>query len=196
MNIKVRTPDGKQVSLADATLPIGRTLRIAPAFTAVATAADISVETTIHVAYSPDFGRYRIAASGHQIVGPDGEITPSVLRRIRLGELLAAAVPYCVAVSDDELGHGIVRDLVGASGRLLPKWMADTAAHAGPTRDTLELVQLAYGVAALAGQPPMQAVAAELGIPTRTATHWIARARQAGLLEGITYTAGRQPKGS
>jgi hypothetical protein len=72
---------------------------------------------------------------------------------------------------------------------------ASLAAKAGPTPDTLELVQLIYGVAALAAQPPMRAVVSELGVPERTATHWITKARQAGLLNGITYAVGRQPDG-
>jgi transposase len=41
----------------------------------------------------------------------------------------------------------------------------------------------------------MRAVATELGIPERTATHWITKARNAGLLDGITYAVGRQPSG-
>lgn len=189
----MRTPEGKTVTAKQATLPLGSALRIVPAFTATAVADDIPVETTISASYSPNAGRYRITNTAHKAVGEAAEITPTVLRQVRLGELLSAAVPYCVAITDDTIGHGMVRELVGAGARLLPEWMATAAAKAGPTGETLELVQLIYGIAALSAQAPMRAVATELGIPERTATHWITKARNAGLLDGITYAVGRQP---
>lgn len=191
----MRTLDDQRMTWKHATLPLGSALRIAPAFTATATAEDPSVETTITVAYAEDAGRYRITATAHRAVGATREITPTVLRQVRLGELLSSAVPYCVAV-EFEGSFRSVRELLAQDGRLLPGWMAAEAAKAGPTSDTLELVQLVYGVAALAAQPPMQAVASELGVPGRTATRWITKARQAGLLDGIAYAAGRQPDGT
>ena len=120
---------------------------------------------------------------------------------MRLGELLSAAVPYCVVVDyedallKDVQKRGTVQELLADGGRIVPAKLASIAAKAGPTADTLELVQLIYGVSALAAQPPMRAVASALGIPERTATHWITKARKAGLLEGITYAVGRQPDG-
>ena len=175
-----------------ATLPLGSALRIAPAFRATAVAENISVETTIEASYAAEAGRYRVEATAHRVVGGTTEITPSVLRQVRLGELLSAAVPYCVVV-DLEGTAVTVHDLTAGDGRILPAWMAAETAKAGPTPDTLEPVQLVYGVAALAAQPPMRAVATEFGIPERTATHWITKARRAGLLDGISYAVGRQP---
>lgn len=190
----MRTPDGKHMTSKHATLPLGSALRIASAFRATATADDIGVETTIEAGYVPTAGRYRVTATAHRAVGSTFEITPSVLRQVRLGELLTAAVPYCVIVELD--GKPVtVHDLTTNQGRILPAWMATESAKAGPTADTLELVQLVYGVAALAALPPMRAVATEFGIPERTATHWITKTRRAGLLDGITYTVGRQPDG-
>ena len=190
----MRTPDGQRMTWKHATLPLGPALRIAPAFTATATADDIGVETTIEAVYSADAGRYRIAATAHRVTSGEGEITPTVLRQVRLGELLTAAVPHCVAV-EFEGKQRSVHDLLATGGRVIPEPLAAVAVAAGPTADTLGLVQLIYGVAALAALPPMRAVATELGIPERTATHWITKARSAGLLDGITYAAGRQPDG-
>ena len=177
-----------------ATLPLGSALRIAPAFVATATADDTQVETTIEAVYSADAGRYRIAATAHRATAAAGEITPTLLRHVRLGELLSAAVPYCVAV-DFEGKQRSVHDLLASGGRVVPQPLAAVAVAAGPTADTLGLVQLIYGVAALAALPPMRAVATELGIPERTATHWISKARTASLLDGISYAVGRQPDG-
>jgi hypothetical protein len=195
VKIDVRTPDGQTVTAKQATLPLGSALRIVPAFTATATADDTQVETTIEGVYSADAGRYRTTATAHRATGGAGEITPTVLRKVRLGELLSAAVPYCVTV-DFEGKQLSVHDLLATSGRVVPQPLAAVAVAAGPTADTLGLVQLIYGVAALAALPPMRAVASELGIPERTATHWIAKARNAGLLDGITYAVGRQPDGA
>jgi hypothetical protein len=194
VKIDVRTPDGHRMTWKHATLPLGTALRIAPAFTATATAGDTSVESTIEARYTADAGRYRVIRTDHRAVGTTAEITPTVLRQVRLGELLTAAVPYCVAV-EFEGKQRTVHDLLDQDGRVLPTWMVKAAANAGPTEDTLELVQLVYGVAALAALPPMRAVATEFGIPERTATHWITKARKAGLLDGITYAVGRQPDG-
>lgn len=190
----MRTPDGQRMTWRHATLPLGSALRIAPAFTATATADEIQVESTIEAVYSPEAGRYRITATRHRATNDSGEITPTVLRQVRLGELLSAAVPYCIAV-EFEKKQATVHDLLGRNERILPTWMAEAAAKSGPTADTLELVQLVYGIAALAALPPMRAVALEMGIAERTATHWITKARAAGLLDGITYAVGRQPDG-
>jgi len=197
----VRTPDGNRMASKHATLPLGSALRIAPAFVATTVADGIGVETAIEVGYSSDAGRYRITATAHRAVNGTEEITPTVLRQVRLGELLSAAVPYCIVVQYEDAWldgvnkRGTVHELLAGGGRIIPAKLASLAAKAGPTRDTLELVQLIYGVSALAAQPPMRAVAAELGIPERTATHWITKARKAGFLEGITYAVGRQPDG-
>jgi hypothetical protein len=192
VKIDVRTLDGQRMTWRHATVPLGSALRIAPAFTATATADDTQVRSTIEAVYSAGAGRYQIIATAHQAI--KGEITPAVLRQIRLGELLTAAVPHCVAV-EFEGKQLSVTELLAAEGRVVPKPLAAIAVAAGPTEDTLGLVQLIYGVAALAAQPPMRAVATELGIPERTATHWITKARRAGLLDGITYAVGRQPDG-
>jgi hypothetical protein len=192
VKIDVRTPDGQRMTWKHATVPLGSALRIAPAFTATATADDTKVRNTIEAVYSSDAGRYQIVATAHRAT--EGEITPTVLRQIRLGELLTAAVPHCVAV-EFEGKQRSVTELLAAEGRLVPKPIAAIAVAAGPTEDTLGLVQLIYSVAALAAQPPMRAVATELGIPERTATHWITKARKTSLLDGITYAVGRQPDG-
>ncbi len=197
----MRTPDGKRMTWKRATLPLGTALRIAPAFVATGVADDIGVETTIEASYSSEAGRYRITRTAHHAVGQTEEITPTVLRQVRLGELLSAAVPHCIVVHyEDTLLKDVnksatVQELLAGGGRIVPAKLASLAAKAGPIADTLELVQLIYGVSALAAQPPMRAVASELGIPERTATHWITKARNAGLLEGITYAVGRQPDG-
>ena len=69
----MRTNDGQRMTWKHATLPLGSALRIAPAFTATATADDISVETTISaVMIVPPMGPSRCV----RIAGP--MVLPSV----------------------------------------------------------------------------------------------------------------------
>ena len=59
----------------------------------------------------------------------------------------------------------------------------------------MDVIEILYGTAALAGMPPVKAVQAELGVPHRTASDWIKKARTAGRLEGMSYIVGRQADG-
>lgn len=56
----------------------------------------------------------------------------------------------------------------------------------------MEVIQVLYGASALAGLPPTKTVQIELGIPHRTASDWIGKARTAGYRKGMSYTPGRQ----
>ena len=55
--------------------------------------------------------------------------------------------------------------------------------------------ELLYGIAALSGNPPVQAIQQELGIPHRTASDWTKKARAEGRLAGMSYIVGRQADG-
>lgn len=59
----------------------------------------------------------------------------------------------------------------------------------------MDVIEILYGTAALAGMPPVKVVQAELGVPHRTASDWIKKARTAGRLEGMSYIVGRQADG-
>jgi hypothetical protein len=59
----------------------------------------------------------------------------------------------------------------------------------------LQVIELLYGSAALAGLPPAKLIQAELCVPHRTASSWIIAARAAGRLAGMNYNAGRPASG-
>ncbi|MGB4779289.1 hypothetical protein [Microbacterium sp.] len=134
-----------------------------------------------------------------------GEVSGTELRQARLGTILQAAAPRCVAFPLDENGTLVTADAMNAQGRLLPEWMtapirdADKAsgdsARAELRAARLEAVQVIYGVAALTGRPPAKALEDELGLSPRTAVHWIKQARDAGLLKGVRYAAARPARG-
>ncbi|WP_218852831.1 hypothetical protein [Microbacterium immunditiarum] len=192
----MRTLDGKPVTWRHATVPIGAALQIVPAFVATATEQDIEVDATVEAHYRPEAGRYLVSAVTARAVNPDGNVTSNVLRTVRVGEVLTAAVPRCITVEHEFFAHrATVDQLTTAEGRLIPEDFAAQARKAGPKPDTLELVQLIYSVAALAGVMPIKAVQDELGITNRTAVYWTTRARAAGLLDGITFPVGRKADG-
>ena len=59
----------------------------------------------------------------------------------------------------------------------------------------MDVIEILYGTSALAGLPPVKAIQTELGVPHRTASDWIKKARVAGRLNGMTYIVGRQADG-
>jgi hypothetical protein len=55
--------------------------------------------------------------------------------------------------------------------------------------------RITLGTAALADLPPVKLIAGELGIPERTASDWIQKARAAGWLTGLNSNIGRPAHG-
>ncbi|CDK02003.1 hypothetical protein MIC448_980010 [Microbacterium sp. C448] len=112
--------------------------------------------------------------------------------------ILQTAIPHCIALqlSDSDDGAWItVADLTASDGRVIPEWMAEAVVKRGMKAERLDVIEILYGTAALAGLPPVKAVQVELGVPHRTAADWIYKARAAGRLEGMSYTPGRQADG-
>jgi hypothetical protein len=67
----------------------------------------------------------------------------------------------------------------------------------GPTDDSLEWVAYFYNLAGVLGLPPARQVEVGLDLPRTTATKWIRRARDKGLLDGTTNSpAPKAPRGS
>lgn len=179
-----------------ATQPVGSALRIAPEFVASVVDEDAGVETTIEAHYNTDEGRYIVTTILNHATRPDFD--HQALRRTASAAIVRAAVPNCIAVrlSDEpDSNWTTIADLTSAEGRIIPPWMAATAVKRGMKDERMEVVEILYGAAALAGTPPVRAVQVELDIPHRTASDWIKKARDAGRLEGMTYTVGRQADG-
>lgn len=189
----MRTPDNSPVTLSHATIPVGSALRVVPTFVAT-TVDDGPVQTAIEARFHADAGRYLVAAVTNRASEDRGEITGTVLRTVRIAEIMQAATPHCIAIESDA-GASTVGELTTRQDAILPPEYAKLARRLGPKQDTLELVRLVYGVAALTGRPPTKAVEDEFSIPRRTAIHWISKTRDAGLLDGISYAVGRQADG-
>ncbi|WP_258034436.1 hypothetical protein [Microbacterium sp. CJ77] len=196
MKVDVKTPNGDTMTALAATLPVGSALRIAPQFVATAVNEDTGIETAIEARYVPGAGRYVMTTVVNRAVGDDFDET--ALRRVVTQAILQAAIPHCIALqlSDSDDGAWItVADLTANDGRVIPEWMAEAVVKRGMKAERMDVIEILYGTAALAGLPPVKAVQVELGVPHRTAADWIYKARAAGRLEGMSYTPGRQADG-
>lgn len=183
-----------------ATLPVGSALRIAPAFDASATDDASGIETTIRARYSIVAGRYVIGEVVNRALRPDVEVNNLTLRVVPIQGIMQSAAPRCIALTldaeDDPQATWITAsELSNTAGRIIPHWLAAEVVKHGNKAERMDVVEILYGTAALAGLPPVKALQAELGVPHRTASDWIKKARAAGRLNGMTYIVGRQADG-
>lgn len=196
----MRTPDGKPMTWQDATLPVGSALRIAPAFDARATDEPAGIETTIRARYEASAGRYVIGEVTNRAVRSDAEVNNLALRQVPIQGIAQAAAPRCIALTldaedDPKAKWMTAADLSSTAGRIIPPWLAQEVVKRGSKAERMDVIEIIYGTAALAGLPPVKAVQHELDVPHRTASDWIKKARAAGRLEGMTYIVGRQADG-
>ncbi|MGB4779832.1 helix-turn-helix domain-containing protein [Microbacterium sp.] len=194
MKVDVYTLTGQKMTWHAATQPVGSALRIAPGFAAHATEVAPGLSVRIEAHYSADEGRYLITRCDISAEGT--EIVHRSLRQISIETIMRAATPHCIALSlDDGPPNMTAHDLTTTGGRILPEWLAEAVAKRGNRAERMEATELLYGIAALSGNPPVRAIADELGIPQRTAADWVKKARAEGRLEGMSYIVGRQADG-
>jgi hypothetical protein len=193
VTVDVTTLDGDPMTVAAATEPLGDLLRIVPAFVAARTDEETGVETRIEAHYVRSEGRYVVRTIVNKATRDDFD--QEALRRISIAAIMQAAVPHCVAVETMDVDVWTsVADTTAEEGRLVPSHVATEVVKRGMKDERMAVVSLIYGATALAGLPPVQAVARELDVPHRTASDWIMKARKAGYLEGMAYVVGRQPE--
>jgi len=200
VKVDVRTPDGKPMTWQDATLPVGSALRIAPAFDASATDEQSGIETTIRARYEEAAGRYVIGEVINRAIRPDVELNNLTLRLLPIQSIMQAAAPQCISLSldaedDPRATWTTASELSATEGRIIPQWLAKEVVKHGSKDERMDVIEILYGTSALAGLPPVKAIQTELGVPHRTASDWIKRARAAGRLNGMTYIVGRQADG-
>ena len=184
----------------DATLPVGSGLRIAPAFEARATDEHSGVETTIRARYADAAGRYVIDEIVNRVIRPDVELNNLTLRLLPIQSIMQMAAPRCIALTldaddDPRATWTTASELSATEGRIIPQWLATEVVKHGNKRERMDVIEILYGASALAGLPPAKAIQTELGVPHRTASDWIKKARAAGRLNGMTYIVGRQADG-
>ncbi|WP_235014410.1 hypothetical protein [Microbacterium sp. SLBN-154] len=200
MKVDVRTPDGAPMTWEDATLPVGSALRIAPAFRASAADEGVGIETTLHARYHASEGRYLVSEVNNRALHADVEVNNVALRQVPIQGMVQAAAPHCIALTLDNEADPTATwitaaELTSTAGRIIPEWLAKDVVKRANKDARMDAIEILYGTAALAGLPPVRAVQHELGVPHRTASDWIKKARAAGRLEGMNYIVGRQADG-
>jgi hypothetical protein len=200
VKVDVKTLDGHKVTWREATQPVGSALRIAPAFVATTTDAALGVQTAVTARYVRDEGRYVIKGVTNTATRDEVELNYPTVAKVGMQAIVQAAAPRCIFLtledeSDPKATWLSVDQLTTAAGRILPPMVAAEVIKRGGGEARMEVVELLYGSAALAGLPPAKLLQHELGIPHRTASQWIIDARKAGRLEGMNYNAGRPAGG-
>ncbi|WP_228480921.1 hypothetical protein [Microbacterium luteum] len=200
MKVDVKTLDGQEVTWRAATEPVGSALRIAPAFIATASDAALGVKTAVTARYVRGEGRYLIKVVTNTAVRDDVEVNYPTVAKVGMQAIVQMAAPRCIFLTledeDDPKARWLsVDQLTTSGGRILPPMLAAEVVKRGAGEARMEVVELLYGSAALAGLPPAKLLQQELGIPHRTASQWIIDARKAGRLEGMKYNAGRPAGG-
>lgn len=196
VKVDVKTLEGKKVTWRTATQPVGSALRIAPAFVASTVDAELGVQTSVIVHYVPNEGRYVIKGVTNTAIRDDVEVNYPTVAKVGMQAIVQAAAVRCIFLtleeeSDPKAVWLSVDELTTADGRILPPLVAAEVTKRGGGALRMEVVELLYGSAALAGLPPAKRIQHELGIPHRTASQWIIDARKAGRLDGMNYNAGR-----
>ena len=196
----MKTLDGQPMSWHHATTPVGSALRIAPSFVATALDGESGIHTTVEAEYRRDNGRYVVVAVANRATVPSVEVNNLALRQGPIQAIVQAAAVQCIALTlDDESDRDAtwttVSALSSAEGRIIPTWLAEDIVKRGVKAERMDVIEILYGSAALAGLPPVKAIRVELAVPHRTASDWIKKARAAGRLEGMTYNVGRQADG-
>ena len=196
----MQTLDGQAMSWQYATTPVGSALRIAPAFVAKTVDEDAGVETAIEAHYLADQGRYVVSSVTNRAVRGGVEVNNIALRQVPIQGIVQAAAVQCIALTlDDEADPTATWTTVSAlsstEGRIIPPWLTEDVVRRSNKVERMDVIEIIYGSAALAGLPPVKAVQQELGVPHRTASDWIKKARAAGRLEGMSYIVGRQADG-
>ncbi|WP_237739338.1 hypothetical protein [Microbacterium yannicii] len=192
MTVDVQTLDGKPMSADSAVRPVGSALRIAPGFIASSVDDSTGIATTIEAQYDEDRGRYVVRSILSRAVRDDFDEVK--LKHAAPQAILQVAVPHCVALlldEDPDAQWTSVSDLTQGEGAIVPEWMASAVVKRGMKEERWEVIEILYGIAALADLPPVKLIARELSVPERTASDWIQKARASGRLVGIASNVGR-----
>lgn len=194
----MRTLEGEPMTAEAAVQPVGSGLRIAPAFAATVTDDMRSTETRIEARYVSADGRYVTTAVTVRSADDSTEVNANTLRQVTVQAIVQAAAPHCIAITLSDTPDAqwlTVAELTTQHGRLIPDWLAADVVKRGPNEARMDVIEILYGTAALAGTPPVRAIARELGISHRTASDWTRKARTAGRLDGMSYAVGRKADG-
>lgn len=134
---------------------------------------------SLRLEYSEQSGRFEIASFGIDRHDEDYEISGAFLRTVQVH----AITKFALADALPSWGHVILQlgqDRASAEARGLPQVKASD-------ESALLLTAMVYRIAEISGENPVKTVAESLGLKLRTATNWIQRARNAGLMTSTEH---------
>lgn len=133
--------------------------------------SDPSIE--VRAMHDPAKGRYRVMSL--QVEGPVVDVTATLVRKLRLGEVRRAAIRAGLAEANPELMKilPVKSYLLGKEGR--PVSAKDKTE---PGRQRLEQAATVFHLALLAGDYPVRALRLSFGLSADEATRWRARLKK------------------
>lgn len=142
-----------------------------------ATAIGAFGAVSIKAMHEAKTGRYTTVSLG--VENPMSPVTPTGIRRIRLGELRSNALRQELLAQNPELTEvpAIKTYFSGKTGRTAAK-----KTHLEPTDEQLETASAIFRLARLVGDYPIKAVQRSFGLEHPIARLWVNRARTGGHL--------------
>ena len=112
-------------------------------------------------------------------------VTGTTLRALRVWDLARAAIPLGVSrtVQRTEQKDGSFVTQIEPVDELSDEEVARLRKQ-GPTEETLGWVAYFYNLAGILGLPPAKQVEVSLKVPRTTASKWVRRAKEKGLIDG------------
>lgn len=129
--------------------------------------------------YSEAAGRYEIASFGIDRLNSTTEITGAFWRTVRVHSIVGAAIEMSLPAWTGSIVRTWHRRRAGV--------LANPPQFTSSDPDGLLLAATVYRIAHVSNENPALAVAETLGLKQRTATNWIARAREAGFLTSAEH---------
>jgi len=152
---------------------------------AVATFTDVDLDGALYdVEMTLDMTDVGIRPTSVQVTAQEGSppVSGTTLRSVRVRDLAGAAIFTFV-----ERGKRTVhedQEVVDIWGGELPSPDDITRLRLqGPSQETLGWVAYFYNMAGILGLPPARQVERSLGLPRTTASKWVRRARERGLID-------------
>jgi hypothetical protein len=109
-------------------------------------------------------------------------VTATVFRDVPVGQLTQHAIALAAMRGRRTRTKGTTE--IDVLDSALTDEQAELLRLRGPTDESLEWAAYFYNLARLVGRPPAREVELSLGLPRTTASKWIRRAREKGLIDG------------
>lgn len=141
-----------------------------------------SPQLWIRATYSRERAMYQVREL-RVTAADDEDVTGTVLRDIAPQRLLRWILPRMFEVDEETMSYGVLLFIAPDLEEVVQLRESLQRSGRTPRPDMLRDAATIYQLAEAVHEPPLRAVAETLGMTTRTASRWIASARELGLME-------------